>query len=47
MNVFTANDLEAADLLAQPGTMTARRRLHYWPVMARAVTRYGWRAPGR
>ena len=26
MNVFAANDLEAADLLPWPGTTTARRR---------------------
>jgi hypothetical protein len=38
MNVFTASDLESADPLAQSGTMTARRRLHYWPATARAVT---------
>jgi len=25
MNVFTASDLEAADLLARSGTVTARR----------------------
>jgi hypothetical protein len=38
MNAFTANDLEAADLLARSGTMTARRRPHCSPAMARAVT---------
>jgi hypothetical protein len=49
MNVFTADDLEAADLLARSGTVAARRHrgLHNWPATARAVTRYGWPTPGR
>jgi hypothetical protein len=34
MNAFTANDLEAPGLLARSGTVTARRRVHYWPAMA-------------